>query len=185
MTEGGLRAVFLAERAMFLRLLVTRLGSIEEAEDALQDLWLKLGTVSGGPIAEPVSYLFRMANNIAVDRRRQAARRIDRDTGWLETRPAAQEQPDAERALIARERLARVEATLAALPERVATAFRLYRFEGLPQKAIADRMGITVSGVEKLLHRAYRRIHLQRPSSGADAGRPERLTPEEDRRDGR
>ena len=75
MTLGGLRAVFLAERAMLLRLLVARLGSVEEAEDALQDLWLKLETVTGGPIAEPLGYICRMANNIAVDRRRRAARR--------------------------------------------------------------------------------------------------------------
>ncbi len=182
---GGLRAVFLAERAMVLRLLVARLGSVEEAEDALQDLWLKLETVTGGPIAEPVGYICRMANNIAIDRRRCAVRRVDRDTGWVATQPAADEQPDAERALIARERLDRVEATLDALPERVATAFRLYRFEDLPQKAIAERMGITVSGVEKLLHRAYLRIHLQRPNSGADTVQPGRLIIEEDQRDGR
>ncbi len=182
---GGLRAVFLAERAMVLRLLVARLGSVEEAEDALQDLWLKLETVTGGPIAEPVGYICRMANNIAVDRRRRAARRADRDTGWMETQAGADEQPDAERALIARERLARIETTLAGLPERVATAFRLYRFEDLPQKAIAERMGITVSGVEKLLHRAYLRIHLQRSKSGVDDTQAERLTIEEDQRDGR
>ena len=185
MTLGGLRAVFLAERAMLLRLLVARLGSVEEAEDALQDLWLKLETVTGGPIAEPVGYICRMANNIAVDRRRRAVRRVDRDTGWMETQSGADEQPDAERALIARERLARVEATLARLPDRVATAFRLYRFEDLPQKAIAERMGITVSGVEKLLHRAYLRIHVQRPDSGADVARARRLPHEEDQRDGR
>ena len=185
MTEGGLRAIFLAERAMVRRLLVARLGSVEEAEDALQDLWLKLDSVAAGPIAEPVGYICRMANNIAVDRRRRAARRADRDTGWTETQPRADEHPDAERALIARDRLARIDATLARLPERVAMAFRLYRFEDLPQKAIAERMGITVSGVEKLLHRAYLRIHLHRPSSGEDSVAAERLIPEEDRRDGR
>jgi len=184
-TLGGLRAVFLAERAMLLRLLVARLGSVEEAEDALQDLWLKLETVTGGPIAEPLGYICRMANNIAVDRRRRAARRADRDTDWLETQATADEHPDAERALIARERLGRVEATLAGLPDRVATAFRLYRFEDLSQKAIAEQMGITVSGVEKLLHRAYLRIHLQRSNSGADIPQAGRLTHEEDQRDGR
>lgn len=195
MTEGGLRAVFLAERASFLRLLVARLGSVDEAEDALQDLWLKLDGVAGGPIADPVSYLYRMANNAAVDRHRRAANRNDRDTGWMETRPTAEEHPDAERVMIARERLARVEATLAKLPERVSTAFRLYRFEELPQKAIAERMGISVSGVEKLLQRAYLRVHAHRENnggentgrenSGGDRGRAGRLTHEEDRRDGR
>lgn len=185
MTQGGLRAVFLAERARFHRLLVARLGTDEQADEALQDLWLKLETVSDGPIADPVSYLFRMANNIAVDRRRSATRRADRDADWLETRPAADEWPDAERTMIARDQLARVEATLERLPVRVATAFRLYRYEGLPQKAVAERMGISVSGVEKLLHRAYLRIHPHRSSFGGDPARAQRLKDEEDRSDGR
>ncbi|TXC72938.1 sigma-70 family RNA polymerase sigma factor [Sphingomonas ginsenosidivorax] len=170
---------------MLLRLLAARLGSVDEAEDALHDLWLKLDTVTGGPIAEPIGYLCRMASNIAVDRRRRAARRTDRDTGWLQAQAGAGEQPDAERALIARERLDRVERTLAGLPDRVATAFRLYRFEDLPQKVIAERMGISISGVEKLLHRAYRRIHMQRPVSGGEKPQAGRLGSEEGQRDGR
>lgn len=42
MTEAGLKAVFLAERPMLLRLLAARLGNPADAEDALQDIWLKL-----------------------------------------------------------------------------------------------------------------------------------------------
>ncbi|MEO9131589.1 MAG: RNA polymerase sigma factor, partial [Sphingomonas sp.] len=42
MTESGLKAVFLEERPMLMRLLIARLGSREEAEDALQDMWVKL-----------------------------------------------------------------------------------------------------------------------------------------------
>ena len=185
MSEGGLRAIFLAERAKFLRLLKARLGNAEEAEDALHDLWLKLERGTDGPIADPVSYLYRMVNNLATDIRRRAARRADRETGWLQGQSGAAEQPDPERTLIARERLAQVEATLTKLPDRVAMAFRLYRFEELPHKAIAERMGISVSGVEKLLHRAYQRIHLHRPISGEDIRRERRLTCDEDRYDGR
>lgn len=156
--SSGLRAVFLADRPQLLRFLSARLGA-DEAEDALQDLWLKVEGGASGPVAEPSAYLYRMANNVALDRRRAAQRRVVRDSGWVDMQPGAQEQPDAERALLARERLRQVEAALAALPDRVAEAFRLYRFEELPQKRVAERMGISVSAVEKLLHRAYRRIH--------------------------
>ena len=38
MPDEGLKAVFLAQRPMLLRLLVARLGSREDAEDALQDM---------------------------------------------------------------------------------------------------------------------------------------------------
>lgn len=159
MSDAGLRAIFVSERPMLLRLLSVRLGSKEEAEDALHDLWLKLEATAGGPIAEPASYIFRMANNLALDRRRAAARRTGRETSWAQTQPGPLEQPDVERELLARERLARIDSSLSMLPERVATAFRLYRFEELPRKSIAEHMGISVSAVEKLLQRAYRTIY--------------------------
>ena len=164
-----------------LRLLTARLGA-DEAEDALHDLWLKVENGASGPVAEPSAYLYRMASNVALDRRRAAQRRVTRDSGWSEMQPAAHEHPGAERELLARDRLAEVEASLAALPERVAQAFRLYRFEELSQKAVAERMGISVSAVEKLLHRAYRRIHDGGRKTAADNPGPRRLNVEEERR---
>lgn len=176
--SSGLRAVFIADRALLLRLLTARLGA-DEAEDALQDLWLKVESGASGPVAEPAAYLYRMANNIALDRRRAAQRRLARDASWADAQDTARDQPGAERALLARDRLAEVERALTALPARVGEAFRLYRFEELPQKLVADRMGISVSAVEKLLHRAYRRIHAGDGKSGADRPGPRRLSAEE------
>jgi RNA polymerase sigma-70 factor (ECF subfamily) len=173
MTESGLRAIFLAERPMFRRLLVARLGSAEEAEDVLQEVWLKIDQASR-PVAEPVGYLYRMAANLATDRRRSMMRREMREADWADAHPEAAGHYDMERALMARERLAQVEAALATMPPRVATAFRLYRFEELPQKQIAAHMDISVSRVEQLLHDAYRRLHLR--IGGGDHAPPRRLS---------
>ncbi len=159
MTDSGLRAVFLAERRMLLRLLTARTGNADDAEDVLQDMWMKLETAGSGPVAQPAAYLYRMANNLAFDRRRSATRHAARDTAWLQIQTTADEMPSVEEQLIARERLAHVEAALAALPERVSRAFRLFRFEGVSQKAIAAELNISLSSVEKLLQQAYRKIH--------------------------
>ncbi len=170
MTEGGLKAVFLAEQAMLLRLLMARLGNRADAEDALQDMWLKLDQQpSGPPVAQPAAYLYRMASNHAADRRIAATRSGARDTAWMEVQPAAEEQPNTEDVLLARERLARVEAALAAMPERMSSALRMYRLEQLPQKEIADRLGMTLSGLEKLLRRAVKEIHTYRSLDEADS----------------
>lgn len=144
---------------MLMRLLVARLGTVEEAEDALQELWLRLESAPSGPIANPQAYLFRMASNLATDRRIAAARRGSLETAWSDVQPAAAEHPDAERLLVSRERLREAQAVLAAMPERMRTAWRLFRIEELPQRVIAERLEITVSGVEKLLRRAYSRFH--------------------------
>ncbi|WP_425231067.1 RNA polymerase sigma factor [Sphingomonas sp.] len=171
---GGLRAVFLAERPMLLRLLAARLGSREEAEDAYQDLWLKLDGLADQPIAQPAAFLYRTAANAATDRRIAAARRTARDTGWLEVQPGAGELPDAERILVARDEMRSVQAVIDAMPDRMATALRLFRIDRRPQREIADELGISVSGVEKLLQRAMRIIHDRVQAHAADMPAPRR-----------
>lgn len=175
MTDSGLKAVFLQERALLLRLLVARLQSREEAEDALQDMWLKLDRLEAGPVAQPVSYLCRMAMNLAADRRVAAARTDRRNFAWLEVQPGDADFADAERSLIGRDTLRRLELHIATMPERMRQALHMFRIDELPQREIAARLGITVSGVEKLLRRAYREIHDHfGPASADDAG-PHRL----------
>jgi len=169
LADDGLRGIFLEQRPMLLRLLAARLHSRDDAEDALQDMWLRLDQIAGQPIAQPVAFLYRIANNLATDRRIAGGRRSVRDGAWLDHQPRADELPDAERILVARDALARVQATIDAMPERMATALRLYRIEGRPQRAIAEQLGISVSGVEKLLQRAYRAIH-QRLEQSEDVG---------------
>lgn len=170
MAEDGLRGIFLEQRPMLLRMLTARLGSRDDAEDVLQDMWLRLDRLSDGPVAQPAGFLYRVAANLATDRRIAGSRRVARESAWLETMPAADEVPNAERALFARSQLRVVEAAIADMPERMATALRLFRIEGESQRVIAGTLGISVSGVEKLLQRAYRQIHdrLQHADEGLD-----------------
>lgn len=155
---NGLEAVLLANRDRLLRFLRSR-GAGEDAEDLLQELWIKLGHAPGGPVADPVSYLFRAANNLMLDRRRSALRASVRDHGWsvLSSDEDAQ-LPGGERVLIARERLARTEAALDALGERTAQIFRQFRLEGVSQRQIAAELGLSLSAVEKHLQKAYRAL---------------------------
>jgi RNA polymerase sigma factor (sigma-70 family) len=177
-STSGLQAVFLEKRATLLRLLVARLGNREDAEDALQDLWLKLDGLATGPIADPAAFLYRMAANQATDRRIAGQRREARDDAWQGLQSADADRPDAERTLIARDRLARVEGAIADMPDRMRAALRMFRLEDRPQRAIADELGISLSGVEKLLQRAYRQICAADVDGGAEASPPRRLREE-------
>lgn len=143
---------------MLMRLMTARLGSAADAEDIMQDLWLKLETLQDVPLTNPEAYLFRVTANLAADRRLSMARANARDGLWLSAQPEEAEYPDAEAVLIVRERLRQVEAVIAAMPERMGAALRMFRIEKKPQKEIALALGITVSGVEKLLKRANREL---------------------------
>lgn len=57
---------------------------------------------------------------------------------------------------------------MAEMPERMQTALRLSRFEQQPQRAIAETLGISVSGVEKLLRRGFRKLVEAVEDDGAD-----------------
>lgn len=157
--DSGLRAVFLAERAMLLRFLRARLGSPDDAEDALQEMWFKVEQATARPVADPAAYLFRMAANLATDRRISGDRRGSLETAWHDVQPGSPEHPDAERLMLSRERLGRAQAVLSAMPERMRLAYTMFRLEELPQRAIAERLGVSLSAVEKLLQRAYARFH--------------------------
>jgi RNA polymerase sigma factor (sigma-70 family) len=153
----GLQRVLLNERHRLLRFLAAR-GAGDEAEDLLHDLWQRIEAHSGQPIGEPVSYLFRAAENLLRDRRRSHVSRERRQFEWQEVSTSAEEEPLGERVLIARAHLREVETTLDALGPRVAQVFRMFRLEGTGQAAIARELGISLSSVEKDLQKAYHAI---------------------------
>lgn len=158
---SGLQAVILVHRDALLRFLVAH-GAGDAAEDVLHELWLRVATADAGPIAQPLSYLYRAANNLMVDRfrsRRQAERR---EQSWSDaagpTDPDRSDEPPADRVLVARETLAGVEAVLEGLGTRTATIFRRHRIDGVQQRDIARELGVSISTVESDLRRAYRAL---------------------------
>lgn len=175
MADGGLRAIFLQQRPALLRLLVARLGNREDAEDTLQDMFLRIDRLADQPVAQPAAFLYRIAANLATDRRIASGRRGARDSAWHDVQPAADELPDTERILIARDDLRVVGAAIDDMPDRMAAALRMFRVEGRSQRDIAAELGITVSGVEKLLRRAYRQIHDHVEQARAGFAQPRRL----------
>jgi RNA polymerase sigma factor (sigma-70 family) len=160
MPAQSLKTLFMASRPELLRFLQLRGVSADEADDLVQDLYLKLESRTLGPIAEPRAYLFRMADNLLIDRRRAAMRRARREEQWTH-RGSSSESSLGDRAvatddaLIAQHQLRLVESALARLPERTVEIFRRFRIEGERQKRIAADLGISVSAVEKHLQRAY------------------------------
>ena len=160
--SGLLRAALIEHRAALLRYFIARRVPPEEAEDVLQDLVVKLESHASGPVAEPRAYLYRMAENLLLDRIRSEGRRRGREQAWVAAQAGAaldqDDRPSPERTLIAREQLALVSAALAALPERTSLVFRRYRIDGMPQREIATELGISLSAVEKHLQKAYRTV---------------------------
>ena len=148
----GIEGVLLANRDRIVRFLGVR-GAGDAAEDVFQDLWMRLSSRQSGPVADPLSYVMRAANNLMLDRYRAARQRELRDAAWGEA--AATAPPSAEAALISREQLALVDREIAATGERPARIFRRFRVDGIAQREIAREMGISLSTVESDLRKVY------------------------------
>lgn len=164
---SGLQRVILNERSRLLRFLAAR-GVGDDAEDALHDLWQRVAAAPAQPIADPLSYLFRAAENLARDRRRSSVSRDRRQQDWHDASLSSEEEPPGERALIAREQLREVQSTLAALGPRVELVFRRCRLDGVGQAAIARELGVSLSSVEKDLQKAYRALAQLRAKFDAE-----------------
>jgi RNA polymerase sigma-70 factor (ECF subfamily) len=179
LTEStGLEAILAANRSLLARYVRTRLRNDQAIEDVLQELWLKVQTVDSGPISEPLAYLYRMAENLVLDRKRAEQRRTARDHHWTEHRAdgcnlSADTAPSPERIVVARDYLRRVDARLAKLPERTVFVFRAVRIDKRPQKELATELGISVSAVEKHLQRAYREVISVKEELEQDISEPQ------------
>lgn len=154
------------DRSSLLRLLVAhydelagyltrRLGSAGSASDVLHDTYLRLQALGAVPgLDNPRAYLFRIADNIALDRVRADLRRQRRfvHDETAEQRPS--EAPSAEAVLEHKQRLRLLAAAIAELPPRCREVFLLHKRDGLSHGEIARRLGISRSAVEKHVMKA-------------------------------
>ena len=161
MAGSVLAQAFMANQAPLLRYLRAR-GAGEEAEDCLQELWIRAEAGVGQAVADPLAYLYRMAHNLMLDRHRTAYRRQNREQSYRRDVHGddgdADDAPAAERILIGRERLRQVDRVLAGLGRRTEYIFRRHRIDEIGQRDVAAELGITLSAVEKHLQKAYRAV---------------------------
>ena len=132
-----------------------------EIEDALQDLWLRCRDIDTCNISDSKSYLYRMAHNLVLDRERRVTRGLicEADWGYVNARDTdSVEEATAERSLIARDALAKIDRILKRVGERPSRIFRRYRLDGVQQCDIAAELGVSLSTVEKDLRKVYQAI---------------------------
>lgn len=131
------------------RILRRRGRSLDEADDLIQEAFLRLQVYCRDhEVRNSGGFLLRTALNLALDRKRHA--RVARVVAEsLEDLPLVDPRPPPDEVYAAQERLLRVKAGLEAMSPRRREVFILNRIEGYSFPQIAERLGITVSAVEK------------------------------------
>ena len=149
------------------RLLYRMLGSREEAEDACQEAFLSLHRHGHRFRREArfSTFLYRVAANAALNRRRSLGRARARQRELAQTQAAGAQLPstprDPEDAAGGAEIQQIVQRALQTLPEELRTAVVLYDLEGLPYKEIAAILAIPEGTVKSRIHRARHSLRDQ------------------------
>lgn len=137
----------------------------EEAEDLTQDVFVRLlAAAHNGGVRDMEALVFVTASNLLKDRGRKASRRASAGFEGIADADASSrefvEDRDAERVLLAKERVAGYLKTLDELGSRTRDIYLLFRLEGMRHKEIAALFGISASTVEKEVMKAT--LHLAR-----------------------
>ena len=165
---GKLLATFLSLRPRLEAAARARTGSRAQAEDILQDTWLKLDKArTGGPIDNPGGYITQVARNALTDQHRKDRRRGEIDDELNEVLWEKQDTVSPERILIGREAVRAVETILAELPERTRQIFLMNRIDGISHRKIASQLGISDEAVYYHIRRALERLASVRDEFGA------------------
>jgi len=171
--RSSLLGTYFEKRDVLLRYIAASCRDPGLAEDIIQDLYVKLSALEAEPAVDnPSGYLFRMANNIYLNRLRALKSERTRDHAWQSTSfeniggDTVADDPTPEARITGRQQIVRLRAAIDALPERTQAIFRLHKLEGLPQTQVAARLGISISSVEKHLAAALKTLTAQVRNAG-------------------
>ncbi|SHI25249.1 RNA polymerase sigma-70 factor, ECF subfamily [Pollutimonas bauzanensis] len=137
-------APFFVEHYEVLKYQLTyRLGSSDMASDALHETYIKLsGPDARPPVRSPKSFLLRMATNLAIDRIRSDSRLLS--SGDIDELLMPQQVADPSNALDARKDLEALAHIMDQMPARRRQLLFAARVEGVPQRELASRYGISL-----------------------------------------
>ncbi|QYN36199.1 RNA polymerase sigma-70 factor [Pseudonocardia sp. DSM 110487] len=156
-------AAFLAHRNLLFTVAYEMLGSAADAEDVLQETWLRWAGVDLDTVQDKRAYLVRITSRQALTRLRTLGRRKESYVGsWLPepllTTPDVAE--DVELADSVSMAMLLVLETLAPTERAV---FVLREVFDLPYEEIADAVDKTPAAVRQIAHRARAHVAARRP----------------------
>lgn len=154
-SSSDLMETMINQREQLVALANRILGARDRAEDVVQDAMLKACTTRRGPCPDcPKRFACRMVRNLAIDNLRRKEMETRACSRLLNDNLVETVQSDSHASLETSQLIAVLARTLTALPDRTRTAFILHRLEGVPQKEIAARLGLSPARIHTLIHDA-------------------------------
>jgi RNA polymerase sigma-70 factor (TIGR02957 family) len=152
------------------------LGSVTDAEDAVQETYLRWSKVDPSQVSNPRAFLVRVTTRLAIDRLRRAKARRESYVGpWL-PEPILTGRDVAEDVALAESVSLAMLVVLETLSPLERAVFVLREAFGMPYAEIADVLGRKDDAVRQLGRRARDHVQQRRSRFDADQSEQRRVT---------
>lgn len=181
MTTDTATDVFEEHRPVLMGVAYRMLGRVADAEDVVQEAWLRWSGAARTEVREPRGYLVRITTRLAIDRLRQVQARNEAYVGpWLPepyvTDFGDTAQDTAERAVLADSVSLAVLVVLESLSPLERAVFVLREAFGYPYADIATVLDRGEPAVRQLAGRARKHVEERRPRYEVDPAERRDLT---------
>lgn len=159
---------FATHRPMLFALAYRMLGSVADAEDVLQDVWLRWSAADRSGVAEPRAYLARTTTRAALNHLRSRRARREVYVGpWL-PEPLVTGGDAAERVMMDESVSVALLVVLESLTPLERVVFVMREVFGFEHDEIAEALDRTPAAVRQLAHRAREHVRARRPRFDTD-----------------
>ena len=168
--------VFDEHRGLLVSVAYRILGSVTDAEDAVQETYLRWSKVDPSQVSNPRAFLVRVTTRLAIDRLRRAKTRRESYVGpWL-PEPILTGRDVAEDVALAESVSMAMLVVLETLSPLERAVFVLREAFGMPYAEIADVLGRKDDAVRQLGRRARDHVQERRSRFDADQSEQRRVT---------
>jgi len=159
---------FITHRSLLFTVAYEMLGSVADAEDVVQETWLRWADVDQPGVRDPRAYLVRIVTRQALNRLRSVSRRREEYVGeWL-PEPLLTSPDAAEDAELAENVSIAMLTVLETLGPAERAVFVLREVFETPYEEIAEVMDKTPAAVRQIAHRAREHVAARRPRMQVD-----------------
>jgi RNA polymerase sigma-70 factor (TIGR02957 family) len=154
---------FVAHRSLLFTVAYEMLGSAADADDVLQETWLRWAGVDRSQVRDPRAYLIRIVTRQALNRLRTVSRRREEYVGeWL-PEPLLTSPDVAEDVELAESVSIAVLTVLETLAPTERAVFVLREVFDVPYDQIAGAVGRSTAAVRQIARRAREHVAARRP----------------------
>jgi RNA polymerase sigma-70 factor (ECF subfamily) len=169
MSTAALLEPFDRHRRLLFGVAYQMLGSVADAEDVVQDAWLRWSATDRSDVEDERAYLVTITSRLALDRLGSARARREAYVGpWLPEPLLTTEGGPEDAAELGEQVSLALLVVLETLSPLERAVFVLRDVFGMPAAEVAAALGRSEAAVRQLAHRAREHVEARRPRFDAD-----------------